>query len=179
MQAEKNIMPAGTQFSGTQSPSKQTSSKRSRIRPRRMTRGFTLAEVGLATAILLLMGILFSAAVPSVLRAPQFSNNYAQAGELAQHKIDQLRASGYNALSQPVQLQGLGIINGVNPDKSYDFTVSDSLGSYFPNGSTGTVALVADPNAPAHTVVDVTITINWTGNATHAGTYVTRTMISS
>ena len=142
-------------------------------------RGFTLVEVGLATAVLLMMALLFGAAVPSILRGPQFSNNYTQAGELAQHKMDQLRAVGYNALAQPTQLEGLGTINGVNADGTYDFTTADNLSSFFPAGSTGTVTLTPDPNAPTNAVMDVTVSITWAGGVVHGGTYTTRSMISN
>jgi len=146
---------------------------------RKSARGFTLAEVGLATAVLVLMGLLFGAAVPSILRTPQFSSNYTQAGELAQHKVDQLRAAGYSTLTQSSQLQGLGIINAINPDGTYDFTTADNLSSFFPDGSTGTLTLTADPNAPAQTVMDIAVTITWTGSTFRGGTYTTRTMISN
>ena len=145
----------------------------------RRTGGFTLVEVGMATALLLMMGLLFGTAVPAILRAPQFSGNYMQASELVQHKIDQLRAAGFGTLSQPAQLQGLGIISSVNPNGTYDFTAADNLTGYFPAGSTGTITLADNPNAQAHTLTDVTITIAWTGGAVRAGTYTARTMISN
>ena len=145
---------------------------------RRSARGFTLAEVGLATVVLLMMGVLFGTAVPSILHAPQFSNNYTQAGELAQHKMDQMRAAGYNTLLQANQLQGMGIIDARNSNGTYDFTTADNLGNFFPAGSTGTIMLAADPNAPANTMLDVTVTIAWTPGTTPGGTYTTCSIIS-
>jgi type II secretory pathway pseudopilin PulG len=145
---------------------------------RRSARGFTLAEVGLATAILLLMGLLFGTAVPSILHTPQFSNNYTQAGELAQHKIDEMRGAGYNTLIQASQIQSMGIIDSENANGTYDFTTADNLGNFFPAGSTGTITLAADPNTPANTLLDATVTIVWTRGITPGGTYTTRSVIS-
>ena len=92
----------------------------------RRQRGFTIMEVVLAMTVFLMMVLMFAAAFPLTVRAAQFSSNYAQATQLAQHKIDQLRAAGYGSLNGAA-LAGTGIINSATP-------VANPAGS--PTGST-------------------------------------------
>jgi prepilin-type N-terminal cleavage/methylation domain-containing protein len=70
------------------------------IGPKHRRAGFTLIEVIFALTIFLAMVVVFGAVFPIAITASKFSNNYSQAAELAQHKLDQLRDqpwSNYNA----------------------------------------------------------------------------------
>ena len=146
----------------------------------RRRRGFTIMEVVLAMTVFLMMVLMFAAAFPLTVRAAQFSSNYAQATQLAQHKIDQLRAAGYGSLNGAA-LVGTGIIDSAatvaNPagsptgSKSYSFTAADNLTAYFPAGSTGTVTISPDANSGSSTVLDVTVLLTWTAGNVSSGNY--------
>ena len=156
------------------------------LTPRRR-RGFTIMEVVLAMTVFLMMTIMFAAAFPLTVRAAQFSSNYAQATQLAQHKIDQLRAVGYGSLNGAA-LAGTGIIDSAtavaNPagspsgSTSYSFTAADNLTAYFPAGSTGTVTISPDTNSGSSTVLDVTVLLTWTGGSVSSGNYSTAAVIT-
>ena len=155
---------------------------------RRRQRGFTIMEVVLAMTVFLMMTLMFAAAFPLTVRAAQSSSNYAQATQVAQHKIDQLRAAGYGSLNGAA-LAGLGIIDSAtavtNPaglpagSTSYSFTTVDNLvgtaasplSGYFAPGSTGTVTISPDSNSGSGTVLDVSVLISWTGGSGASGNY--------
>ena len=60
--------------------------------------------------VFMMMTLVFAAVFPVALRGAQFSNNYAQAALLAQHKIDQLRAAGFSKMDY-TDLNNLGIVD--------------------------------------------------------------------
>src|SRR5579875_2246469 len=96
------------------------------------SRGFTMIEVCLALVVFLMMTLMFAAVFPTVVRGAKMSDNYTQATFLAQHKLDQLRASGFSRLSSPGypiidQTQATGYpITGSDGSVSYTFTTADS-----------------------------------------------------
>lgn len=168
-------------------PTRQTNSRRARRHCR--ARGFTLAEVALAMVILAMMTLMFAAVFPIAVRGAQYSSNYAQAATLAQHKLDQLRSAGYSRLFTPTgtnSLTSLNIINAVNADGSYDFTVADSLVNsgttkgYFPPGSTGTVTVsnYTANGAPSGVLAYVTVKFVWTNPGASSSSYSASTIIS-
>ena len=146
----------------------------------RRQRGFTIMEVVLAMTVFLMMVLMFAAAFPLTVRAAQFSSNYAQATQIAQHKMDQLRAVGYGSLNGAA-LAGTGIIDSAtavaNPtgspsgSTSYSFTASDNLTAYFAAGSGGTVTISPDTNSGSSPVLDVTVLVSWTGGSVSSGNY--------
>ncbi|MBV9850326.1 MAG: prepilin-type N-terminal cleavage/methylation domain-containing protein [Armatimonadetes bacterium] len=160
-------------------------------RRRRRQRGFTLMEVTLALIIFLMMTLVFAAVFPVAVRGAQFSNNYAQAAQLAQHKIDQLRAAGFSKMDY-TDLYNQGIIDAMNAPPaslpySFTFTGADNLVSagttqgFFPPGSAGTISVVdystMNPTVPAGQVDYVTIAINWSGGGISSGSYQVSAMI--
>ena len=154
--------------------------------------GFTLAEVMLALAVFSMMTLMFAAVFPTAVRGAQFSGNYAQGTMLAQQKMEQLRANGYGSLVDDVQstaldkLKSLQLIDGQNPDGSYDFTTSDNLTNngvtqgYFPPGSTGTITVMpyTAGGVPGGSLVYVTITVAWTGGGVSNGSTSVSAIIS-
>jgi len=150
-------------------------------------------EVMLALIVFMMMTLMFAAAFPVAVRAARISNNYAQATELAQHKIDHLRSASYSNLSSVSILQGRGIIDSPQPtgypitnptgfttgSAQYTFTTTDSLTNYFPPGSTGVVTISPDSAAPSGQMKDVTVTISWTGGGASSGQYTARTKIAN
>lgn len=168
------------------------------LRRRRVrSRGFTLIEVCLALIVFLMMTLVFAAVFPVALSAAKTSDNYAQAAQIAQHKIDQMRAVGYSGLNYNGLLSSALIDPVPSPPgqtQTYHFENIDNLISnggntgYFPPGSTGTItvrdyaAYAASQNAggylpPAGTVDYVTVTLTWTGAGTQSGTYSASAMI--
>ncbi|MDQ2799699.1 MAG: prepilin-type N-terminal cleavage/methylation domain-containing protein [Armatimonadota bacterium] len=154
-------------------------------------RGFTMMEVMLALTVFLLMTLMFAAAFPVVLRAAQTSSNYAQAGELAQHKIDQMRAAGVAQLNY-ANLVNLNVIDPMAQPPTglpatFNFASVDNLANgngtsgYFPTGSTGTITIVdyhtVNAAVPAGQVDYVTVTIAWPGGGNAAGSYKVSAMI--
>lgn len=160
---------------------------------RRLRRGFTLMEVMLAMIVFLMMTLMFAAAFPVAVRAARVSNNYAQAAELAQHKIDHLRSASYSNLSSASILQGRGIIDSPQPSGypvsnpagfatgsvQYSFTSTDTLTNYFPPGSTGVLTISPDAAAPTGQVLDITVAVNWTGGGASSGSYTVKTKIAN
>jgi prepilin-type N-terminal cleavage/methylation domain-containing protein len=147
---------------------------------RPITHGFTLIEVTLALVVFLMMTLMFAAVFPIVVRGAKMSDNYTQATFLAQHKLDQLRAGGFNRLSSPGtpivdQTQPSGYpVTGSDSSVTYSFTTADSLLNYFPTGSTGFVKITPDVAAPGggNEAMFITITISWTGGGASNGSYV-------
>ncbi len=172
------------------------------IQRRNRQNGFTVAEVVLALTVFLIMTLVFAAVFPLAVRGAQFSNNYAQAGQLAQHKIDQLRAAGFTKIDY-TDLNALSIVDTMSSPPaslpaSFPFTSSDNLTSngttqgYFPPGSTGTIyicdynsgatfadgtVLPGNSAVPAGQVDYVTIKIKWTGGGVSSGSYSVSAMI--
>ncbi len=157
-----------------------------RLRRRAPGRGFTLIEVSLALIVFLMMTLMFAAVFPTALRAAKFSNNYSQAAQIAQHKIDQMRAAGVSNLTA-AGLQNQGITDSTaNPPSGLPFTASftsvDAIANdgnnnhgYFPVGSTGTIT-VQDYHAinaaiPAGQMDYATVLLNWTNGSAAASRY--------
>jgi type II secretory pathway pseudopilin PulG len=151
--------------------------------------GFTLMEVTLAIGIFMMMALLFSAVVPTIARSAQASNTATQAAELAAHKMDELRSAGFSRLDlSDLASSGIGAIDQPQPSgypvvsgsaSTYVFTSVDNLNSVFPSGSTGTVTIAPDTNAPAGKVDDITVTITWASSGYVGGSYTTRTKIAN
>jgi len=153
-------------------------------------RAFTVIEVMLSLIILLAMTLVFAACFPLAIRSATFSNNYSQATFLVQHKIDELKSAGFSKLDYN-DLNGLGLIDssstactiGPNSPCTYYFTQTDGITSFFPQGTTGYVTIVSDPNAPlcssasTCTVDDVTVQIKATGGGMANSSYSASTMI--
>lgn len=151
----------------------------------------------LSLMILLMMITMFAAAFPLVVRSANYSNNYTQAAFLAQHKIDQIRAAGWDKTVDTSKLSGsndmtlvssstgssmtsLGIIDpgqSYSSSGGYTFTSVDGLTGYFPAGSSGAVTI--QPYAPATgcssgatcSMAQIVVTISWTGGGLNAGSY--------
>ncbi len=171
-------------------------------RRRRGRSGFTLMEVAMAMMVFTMMTLMFAAVFPMAVRGAQHSSNYAQGTMLAQHKMDQLRTTGYIRLVDPAKLAPTGIIDNPQPAgypivsngaTTYSFTSVDSLVSdgttkgYFAAGSTGTVtvsdyAAGAAPSGtsgvPAGTLAYVTVTISWVGGGISSGSTSVSAIIS-
>lgn len=149
--------------------------------------GFTMIEVCLALVVFLMMTLMFAAVFPTVVRGAKMSDNYTQATFLAQHKLDQLRASGFNRLGTPGypivdQAQAAGYpFTASDGSVSYSFTTADSLLSYFPTGSTGILKVTPDTAAPGggSAAKFVTVTITWTGGGASNGSYTLTSMMTN
>ena len=180
-------------------PAVQVFPRRRRARGRG---GFTLMEVAMAMVVFTMMTMMFAAVFPMAVRGAQFSGNYTQGTMLAQHKMDQLRTTGYNRLIDSTQLAAMGIIDSPQPAgypivsngaTTYSFTSVDALTNngatqgYFPPGSMGTVtvsdyATGAPPSGtsgvPAATLAYVTVTLSWTGGGISSGSTSVSAIIS-
>jgi Tfp pilus assembly protein PilV len=158
---------------------------RNRRRNRRSQQGFTLAEVVLALIVFLMMTLMFAAVFPIAVRSAHYSNYYAQAALLAQHKLDEVRSAGVSKLDY-TDLMNLGIVdqNANASGPTYTFTNADSLDSFFPAGAQGTMT-ISDYSTlsnvpyppPTGNVYIVTVTLSWTGAGTTQGSYTTSAMI--
>lgn len=128
--------------------------------------GFTLIEVVIAMIIFLMMVLMFAAVFPLAVRGAIFSNNYAQAVALCQHKMDQLRDEGWNKMDY-TDLNNDGIVDTAaagnqNIANGLSFATTDNLGGFYPAGCTGTFKVATDGNVASNTVDDVQVTITWT-----------------
>jgi prepilin-type N-terminal cleavage/methylation domain-containing protein len=147
---------------------------------RRARYGFTLIEVTMSMIIFLMMIMMFAAVFPFAVRTAQFSNNYAQAALLAQHKIDELHAAGYARMDYN-DLSNLGIIDSAPVVSPYSFTGVDGLvgngttQGFFPTGSTGVIKVVdynaVNAAAPVGQMDYVTVSLTWTTSYGKPGSY--------
>ena len=141
------------------------------------------------------MTLIFAALAPACLMAARAAGDYATASNIAQHKIEQLRASGFANLNVG-GLQGLNVIDATQPSgypqsnpsgfpsgsTAYSFTSSDNLASAFPSGATGIITVAPDQNAPSSMAYDITVAISWTsanGNSGNSRTYTATTIIAN
>lgn len=171
-------------------------------RRRRGRSGFTLMEVALAMIVFTMMTLMFAAVFPMAVRGAQYGSNYTQGTMLAQHKMDQLRTTGYNRLINSARLAEMGIIDKTQPAgypitsngaTTYSFTTVDSLinggttSGYFAPGSMGTVTIsdyaAGSPpsgtsGVPAATLAYVTVTISWVGGGISSGSTSVSAIIS-
>jgi Tfp pilus assembly protein PilV len=130
--------------------------------------------------IFLMMILMFAAVFPFAVRTAQFSNSYAQAALLAQHKIDELHAAGDSRMDYN-DLANLGIIDSAPGVPPYSFTAVDGLvgngttQGYFPAGSTGAINIVdyntVNAAAPVGKMDYVSVTLTWTTSYGKPGTY--------
>jgi prepilin-type N-terminal cleavage/methylation domain-containing protein len=123
--------------------------------------GFTLIEVVIAMIIFLMMVLMFAAVFPIAVRGAIFSNNYAQAVALCQHKMDQLRDAGWNKMDY-ADLNNDGIVDTAAAGNQSIANTTDSLAGFYPTGCTGTIKVTTDANVASNTVDDVQVTITWT-----------------
>jgi prepilin-type N-terminal cleavage/methylation domain-containing protein len=158
------------------------------IHRRRGRRGFTLIEVVFALTIFLMMAMVFSAVFPISIKAAKFSNNYNQAEELCQHKLDELREQpwgGFKSTTFATQA-GANLVNGNVADScsadangdggmTCSFVNIDDIADngntvgYFPAGSTALVNIFPIPGTPSYSVFKATSTISWTGGGLSNG----------
>lgn len=166
---------------------------------KRQQGGFTLVEITIAFLIFTLMVLGCAAAFPTALRAEHTGNNYAQATQVAQHKIDQCRTQGYSAVYPgsgivSTRMASVGMVDSGSGQKNpqgyptgsvaYAFTGADRLGgSNFPAGTTGTL-VIGPPNTggpghwtPVGQIVQVTVVIAWPAGVEAGGRLTTHTLI--
>ena len=163
-------------------------------------------EVVLALVIFTFMGVLFGAVFPMTVRGAKYGGNYTQGAMIAQHKMDQLRAAGYERLFDDTsgttlsKLSGLDIVDAAQPagypqavtgGSVYSFTAADGLVNngvtqgYFPPGSMGTVTICdytqihPSSGIPAGTLAYVTVSLTWTGGGVSDGSYSTSAVIAN
>lgn len=157
-----------------------------RLRRSAAGRGFTLVEVTLALIVFLMMTLVFAAVFPTALRSAKFSNNYSQAAQIAQHKIDQMRAAGISNITY-TGLLNQNIIDPVTPAPTglpftAPFTLTDGLANngsgnngYFPVGSTGTITVqdyhTINSAIPTGQMDYVTVALNWTNGSAAPSQY--------
>lgn len=156
----------------------------------------------MAMVVFTMMTLMFAAVFPMAVRGAQYSSNYTQGTMLAQHKMDQLRTTGYLRLVDPAKLAPTGIIDIPQPSgypivsngaTTYSFTSIDGLVNdgttkgYFAPGSRGTVtvsdyATGSAPSGtngvPAATLAYVTVTISWVGGGISSGSTSVSAIIS-
>jgi len=120
-------------------------------------RGYSLIEVMVATFLLSLGVLIFSALAPVSAKAAKMNGNYAQAVSIAQHKVDQLRAVGYGRLNY-TDLRAAGVIDASPTAAPFKFDTTEGLANYFPVFTSSiTFTDVATDLKQA------TVTVSWTG----------------
>jgi type II secretory pathway pseudopilin PulG len=155
-------------------------------RPRsRKMRGIGMIEVLFSLFIFVMMTLMFAAVVPAAVRNSRYTSSYAQAVQLAQHKIDQVRDAGF-AKCDGASLNTLGVIDSATPiytngtTNRYSFTTRDNLLSYFPAGATGTLTISPwEPsyNGASYTIMHVQIDLAWRDAGGAASSYSTATVV--
>ncbi len=129
-----------------------------------------------------MMVMVVAACCPLITAESQSSNYYNEAALVAQHKVDQLRALGWNSVVNSTLLTGSGtpdVIDSTDSTSPFSFTTIDNIASvnsastnngqyYFPYGTTATITVKPDPNVYYCSstltncdVVNITVTITW------------------
>jgi prepilin-type N-terminal cleavage/methylation domain-containing protein len=139
-----------------------TLATRGELPPRRARQGYSLIEVMVATFLLSLGVLAFSALAPVSAKASKMNGNYAQAVSIAQHKVDQLRAVGYGRLNH-ADLLAAGVVDASPTAQPYKFDTTEGLANYFPI-FTSSIA-IADV---ATDLRQATVTVSWTGQGDKA-----------
>jgi prepilin-type N-terminal cleavage/methylation domain-containing protein len=120
-------------------------------------RGYSLIEVMVATFLLSLAVLAFSALAPVSAKAAKMNGNYAQAVSIAQHKVDQLRAVGYGRLNY-ADLLAAEVIDASPNAQPFKFDTTEGLANYYPIFTSSiTFSDVATDLKQA------TVTVSWTG----------------
>ncbi len=153
-------------------------------------RGFTLMEVAFGMVVALMMITVFAAVFPLAVSSSKFTNNYAQASTLVQHKIDQLHQASWAGITDDstgaakIQTNLNGMVDSGSCSSSFPvtctFTDIDNLVNnngntgYFPAGSTGTIQISPDTSSasiPSMSVFDVVVTVSWTSAGVSSGSF--------
>lgn len=98
----------------------------------RARRGYSLIEVMVATFLLTMGVLVFTALAPVSAKASKMNGNYAQALSIAQHKVDQLRAVGYGRLNH-ADLLAAEVVDASPSAVPYRFDTAEGLANYYPS----------------------------------------------
>lgn len=118
-------------------------------------RGAGLVDVMMTLLVLSIAGVIFSATYPAGFSCSRRAQEYKLATAIAQRKMEQLRATNYESLTQPL-LHQAGVIDSDSVTSPYSFTSVDSLSAHLTQGS-GTIA-VEDLSA---SLKRVKVTVRW------------------
>ncbi|MDH7602158.1 MAG: hypothetical protein QHI38_08420 [Armatimonadota bacterium] len=121
-------------------------------------RGFGLVDAMAGIMLLAIVGAVFAALFPTSFTSLAQAREYRAGALLAQRKMEQLRAIGYESLTQPLLRAG-GIIDASPTSSPYSFTETDNVAEQLPRG-TGTLSItdITDDRRL------VTVTVSWTGH---------------
>ena len=135
-------------------------------------RGFTLLETMIALMLFLLLTLVFAAGIPLAKRSSNTNGQYSIALSLCQHKIDQMRASGYGDIGILDRLKERKICDSTTTNVN-QFTFTKLIQSEIDSLSnsaqtkgrnlidpTGTVIVLTNSNA-AYMEKKVIVTVSW------------------
>lgn len=124
----------------------------------RNCRGMGMVDAMIALLLLAMAGLVFAATYPSGFSAVRQARETKRAVELAQKKLEQVKALGYESLTY-TNLRTVNVVD-VSPSSSpYEFTSVDNLSSSLAS-ATGTLT-IADDTA---SVKLVTVVVAWEGS---------------
>ncbi|MEN6519898.1 MAG: hypothetical protein ABFD46_01940 [Armatimonadota bacterium] len=125
----------------------------------RGNRGVGLIDVMITAMLLGMAGIIFAATFPSGLSMLRQTQETKKAVELAQKKLEQIKALGYESLSYG----NLRAANAIDEDQAaspYIFTQVDNLDSAIPS-SVGKLDISNYSESGISGVKKISVTINW------------------
>jgi len=125
------------------------------VRLLKSRRGAGLVDVIATILILGTTGAIFATVFPASFSCSAQARQYKLATAIAQRKMEQLRASEYESLTQPLLLAA-GLIDNTSTGPPYSFTSVDSLSDQLPQGA-GSLS-VADVATDQRRV---TVTVSW------------------
>lgn len=121
--------------------------------------GFTLVEVVVALFVFTLLMLVFASTISISLRASRLNSQYTQATSLCQHKIDQLRATGFGRIDYTdLRAAGNPIIDSSPNTQPFSFVVEDNIASVLPSPTATISTSFLDA---AQQIMKVTVTITW------------------
>jgi hypothetical protein len=121
----------------------------------RSKRGVSLVDMMVTVFLLATAGVIFAASFPTGYACSRKAQEYKLATAIAQRKMEQLRATNYESLTQ-LLMQSAGTIDAEPTDSPYSFTSVDSVAGQLTQG-TGTVE-IADMTSSLR---QVAVTVSW------------------
>jgi len=118
-------------------------------------RGAGLVDVIVTVLLLGTCGIVFSTTFPAGITCSRQAQEYKIASAIAQQKIEQVRAVGYQSLTY-ILLQSAGTIDADPTSSPFEFTSVDNVDGQLSHGS-GSLT-VANYSSD---IKQVTVTVNW------------------
>ena len=125
---------------------------------RKSNKGFSFIDLIVAIMLMVFAAMIFATVIPGSIRASSQARSYKVAANIAQRKIEQLRAMKYESLTSAI-LSSSGVVDSASSNGVYQFTTVDGVANQLSQG-TGQIEITDHSS----TVKEIVVKINWTGS---------------